>query len=826
MEKKKFFNSARYILLVLSIACFVFAIFFLKRFVTSHSDSELIPVEPVEVEHRVLFLSSYNPFYFTYIEQVKGLSKGLYPHGIEYDVLYMDAKNYSSKRDIKDFYAFIKSRLENRSDYEAVLLGDDNALLFALEYQEELFKDLPLVYFGINDLTLAQTAALNSYATGFYENDFLGQNIELAMKLFPKSKKFYALHDNSIAGKAGKDIFMSYAERLPTYSFTPINTTSFSQDELILYLETLPEDSILFYMTCYIDKLGNTYSMLSRTNTIATHVKVPVFRNYVGGEGLGVLGGVYLDFEEQCGLAAETVASILDGENVARIPLNMQSPSKTSFDWQLVKKYDLDISLLPEDVVFYNKPQTFFERYGSIFVVSLFIILGLLLLLASTNITNLVRKDLLEELKTSQKKLIYQAEYDDYLEVVNRRTMTDYLLQNKLPYIDYSVVMLDIDGFKDINENFGHKVADSLLKQYANSFIEFSKTTEALVARYGGDEFLLLIPNVKLTLDHDYVMHIKGIIQAPLRVGSGSYIPSASIGIANSDGVSSPLELVNAETAMYEAKNRGRNGAFIYGDKLKQKNLEEQKIKAKLQEALTTNGFYMLYQPKVDAKTKEVTGYEALVRMKDPCMFPGQFIPVAERNGFIAQIGRITTELVVKQLALWKEQGANVKPVSVNYSSYQLNDTGYIEYLKSLLENYHVEADLLQIEITESLFIERTTLAEDVFRKFKSMGIKLLMDDFGTGYSSLGYLTYIPVDIIKLDKSLVDAYLVDGKDSFIKDVICLVHDLNKEIIIEGVEEKSQYDKLREFGADSIQGYYFSKPILPEEAISFKVSAQE
>ena len=132
MEKKKFFSSARYILLVLSIVCFVFAIFFLKRFVTSHSDSELIPVEPVEVEHRVLFLSSYNPFYFTYIEQVKGLSKGLYPHGIEYDVLYMDAKNYSSKRDIKDFYAFIKSRLENRSDYEAVLLGDDNALLFAL----------------------------------------------------------------------------------------------------------------------------------------------------------------------------------------------------------------------------------------------------------------------------------------------------------------------------------------------------------------------------------------------------------------------------------------------------------------------------------------------------------------------------------------------------------------------------------------------------------------------------------------------------------------------------------------------------------------------
>ena len=160
--------------------------------------------------------------------------------------------------------------------------------------------------------------------------------------------------------------------------------------------------------------------------------------------------------------------------------------------------------------------------------------------------------------------------------------------------------------------------------------------------------------------------------------------------------------------------------------------------------------------------------------------------------------------------------------VSVNYSSSQLNDHGYIDFVKELLDKYSVPACFLEIEITEGLFLEKSALADQIFKRFKEMGIRLLMDDFGTGYSSLGYLTYIPIDVIKLDKSLVDTYLVDGKDSFIKNIIHLMHDLNKEMVIEGVEEKWQFERLREFGADIIQGYYFSKPIPADEAITFTV----
>ena len=202
-------------------------------------------------------------------------------------------------------------------------------------------------------------------------------------------------------------------------------------------------------------------------------------------------------------------------------------------------------------------------------------------------------------------------------------------------------------------------------------------------------------------------------------------------------------------------------------------------------------------------------------------MFPGKFIPVAEKNGWIWKIGRITTELVVRQLAAWKEEGFKLYPVSVNFSSNQLSDLGYVDFLEEALKRYDVAPGLLEVEITEGIFLDKTALANSLFERFKNLGIRLLMDDFGTGYSSLGYLTYIPVDVIKLDKSLVDAYLVDGKDSFIRDVIRLVHDLDKEMIIEGVEEGWQFKRLREFEADAIQGYYFSKPLPSGEAIGFK-----
>lgn len=829
MNKRRRYVSARKYLISLSIICLLAAVVFLVKFFANNKSQEVRESTPVEVTHRVLFLSSYNPLYFTYDAQAKGLNKSLYPKGIEYDVVYMDSKLHGSQKEIRAFYEFFKDRYD-RSKYEAVILGDDAALEFALEYQEELFPKMPMIFFGINDYALAERAAQTPYMAGFYENNYLEETMNLAIRLFPERKTLVALHDQSAAGLSDIEIFLSLREKYRDYAFVDMDSMLLSQEDLISLLSSLPKDSILFYMTCYTDKYGNVYSMLSRTNTIVQHTAVPIFRNYVGGEGMGILGGVYMDFEDQCAMVGDVMASILSGTDVANVPFFEQTPKKCEFDYQLMKDYDLNFSILPEDTVFFNEPDTFLRHYGNILPVVSLIFFALILLILSSDLGKKISLSLVDDLRASRDNLIesekllrYQAEYDEVLDILNRRTITGRLRDNMTPEDKYAVVLIDIDEFKAINENYGHAMADSILQYLTALFKVLAEEGNWQIARFGGDEFLFVIPGESLTRDCAVVRKIMDIIRSPIPIGGETLTITASMGVSNSDGVILPEEhIIDAENAMYEAKAHGRNGVVIYDEKMKEKLREELLIKEKLQQAFSNDGFYMLYQPQIDAKTKKICGYEALVRMKESGIYPGQFIPIAEKSGWIWKIGRITTELVIKQLAAWRDAGHELRPVSVNYSSNQLNDHGYVDFVERLLKEYDIPSRFLEIEITESLFLEKSALADEVFRRFKELGIRLLMDDFGTGYSSLGYLTYIPVDVIKLDKSLVDTYLVDGKDMFIKNIIHLMHDLDKGMIIEGVEEEWQYNRLRDFGADTIQGYYFSKPIPADDAIVFNV----
>ena len=428
-------------------------------------------------------------------------------------------------------------------------------------------------------------------------------------------------------------------------------------------------------------------------------------------------------------------------------------------------------------------------------------------------------KRLIEE---EQSRLRYQTTHDEFLGILNRYAATNIIRDQTLTTEDFSVLLIDIDDFKGINTTYGQETGDGILISISDRLLTLVNERGWYLTRYGGDEFLLMIPGIRVFPGDSVMRELYSLFSVPMPIEDEEVSLTVSVGISHSDGVTNSEEqFLNAEAALYEAKMQGKNRSFLYGEELKARAREEKQISEKLAEAFENDGFYMLYQPKIRSKTLKVCGYEALVRMKEPGMFPGKFIPVAEKMGWIWKIGRITTELVVKQLSAWRGAGVELYPVSVNFSSNQLNDLGYVDFLEELLKRYDIPPEFLEIEITEGIFLEKTAQANSLFERFKDLGIRLLMDDFGTGYSSLGYLTYIPVDVIKLDKSLVDAYLVDGKDRFIQDVIRLVHDLDKEMIIEGVEEEWQFKRLREFEADAIQGYYFSKPLPPQEAILFQ-----
>jgi len=248
------------------------------------------------------------------------------------------------------------------------------------------------------------------------------------------------------------------------------------------------------------------------------------------------------------------------------------------------------------------------------------------------------------------------------------------------------------------------------------------------------------------------------------------------------------------------------------------KEAEEKRYLEKiLRSALEDSGLELLYQPQVDAKTGEIASFEALLRLKNQQISPGVFIPVAEETGIIVQIGRWVAEEAFRQIAKWRELGLSGKSISINYSSKQLRDTEYVEYLNELSIKYQVEPKLIEVEITEGILMENNIATLAFFDDLKKYGYKIALDDFGTGFSSLNYLTYIPVDKIKLDKSIDDKFLEMENTTVIDSLISLSHGLNLKITAEGIENWDKYLKLRDGGCDYIQGYLFSRPVNVEVA---------
>ena len=830
MTKQSTLQKIRIVFIVLSVICLFVAMIFLRQFVTTDDDASMSgPVYKGEVQHRVLLLCSYTSQYYTFSPSIEGLRDSLDPNGIEFDVMFMDAKKHGSNQDVQTFHNYFVQRVNIKTDYDGIILMDDEAVKFAMKYKEELFTDIPIVFFGVNNMTLAQMAVERYDMYGFYENDYLTDTIELAIKILPDRKKYYAIHDNSPAGLADMVLYNREKNKHSDYEFNEINVATIPFEKLADELRAIPSDGVLIYMTCFKDSGGVVHSTNEMTNIITNTAKVPIMRNFASGYVDGVLGSVGMDFSAQSKAAGGIMVNLLTNKPVEDNFLAIDSPYNSDFDYALLRKYNIDEKILPKNTEIFNRPKTFIDMYGNILPSVGMIILSMVFLLMSAYVTVLVGRatnqelrESKDELEKSQERIKYQAEHDDFLDILNRRSAVDYLRENLTLKNVYSVLMIDIDNFKDVNETYGHQLADEILKYLASSLEDIADQKNWMIARYGGDEFLIMVPKEQLEENSETIEEILELFRTPIPVGDETIIMSCSIGISVSDGSTLPDQhIINAEIAMYEAKQRGRDKAFRYSEEMKKKIREENKVKAKILDAFDNDGFYMVYQPQVDAVTREVTGYEALVRMKEAGLYPNIFIPIVESSGWIGRLGRTTTELVIKQLSAWREEGYKLHPVSINFSSNQIGDTGYVDFIRDLLSRYNIPGKYVEIEITEGLFLERTEQAEKLFEQFKELGIKLLMDDFGTGYSSLGYLTYIPVDYVKLDKSLVDSYLVEGKDAFIKDVIQLVHDIDKQVIVEGVEEKWQYERLRHFGADIIQGYYFSRPVTAEEAIVYE-----
>ena len=385
-----------------------------------------------------------------------------------------------------------------------------------------------------------------------------------------------------------------------------------------------------------------------------------------------------------------------------------------------------------------------------------------------------------------------------------------------------AVLFIDLDRFKLVNDTLGHEAGDELLKEVARRLKTCLRASD-VVARLGGDEFVVLLPELPAP-DHASIVarKILAAVLEPIVVQQQICRVTASVGVAlyPQDAADEATLMKNADIAMYQAKEEGKNNFQFYSPAIKTQSLERLALETALRNALPRSEFSIHYQARLNLKTNTITGVEALLRWHSAdlgSVSPAQFIPVAEQTGLIVPIGRWVLQTACAQNVAWQREGLPPMAVSVNLSARQFQDEGLLADLAQVLQDTGLAPELLELEITEGMVMHDMDRALMQLHAIKQMGVRIAIDDFGTGYSSLAQVKRFPIDALKVDRSFIRDVSSDGKDRAITEaIIAIGRTLHLTVVAEGVETAEQQTVLRDHGCDEIQGYYFSKPVPPAE----------
>lgn len=426
------------------------------------------------------------------------------------------------------------------------------------------------------------------------------------------------------------------------------------------------------------------------------------------------------------------------------------------------------------------------------------------------------------ERKKSEERIRLLAYYDQVTGLPNRVYFKDYVdqvIKNTASNQLMAVVLLDLDGFKLVNDTLGHDVGDELLKAVGDRLIKYVHE-QSMVARMGDDEFAVLLPQINSKEDAEKIAEkILQILQPVITLEKHELYITASIGISvyPIDGMEAKKLIRKADAAMYCAKEKGRNNYQFYQSVMKYNAAQRLAMENGLRRALERQEFVLFYQPQIDVKSGKIIGAEALLRWKSPdfgMVSPLEFIPLAESTGLIVPIGRWVLRSACRQAKYWQEQGLNPVRISVNISARQLQQHDLVETIKEVLQETGLEPCWLELEITESQAMYNAQYIVNILGKLKELGIKIALDDFGTGYSSLVCLKYFPIDKMKIDKSLVQDIGSGDADNaaIVMAALAMAKSLKLKVLAEGVESKEQYRFMKEHGCDEMQGYLFSRPL--------------
>ena len=428
------------------------------------------------------------------------------------------------------------------------------------------------------------------------------------------------------------------------------------------------------------------------------------------------------------------------------------------------------------------------------------------------------------ERRSLHERLMYDARHDALTQLPNR-----YLLVERLNQLinhtardrsfHYALLFLDLDRFKNINDSFGHLAGDQLLVEVSTRLNHCVRAYNT-IARFGGDEFAILLEDTRSEMDAPYVAeNILKAFQTPFNIDGNDILMTVSIGIVLGfpEYQSTEQVLRDADIAMYQAKSRDRNCFIIFNEEMHARVKASLKLENELRQGIQNKELVLYYQPIVSVATLEVTGFESLVRWKGPdgrLIQPLEFIPVAEETGLIVPLGKWCFTEACHQLARWNKMFPLENPfsISVNLSGKQIR-AGLIDFIREVITETDLRPGALAVELTESVIMENTEIANELISELTELKVRIYLDDFGTGYSSLSYLHRIRIDAMKIDRSFVMAMTSDDRArGIVKTIINLAHSLNKIVIAEGVETSEQLDELKKMGCKYFQGYLYSRPL--------------
>ena len=432
------------------------------------------------------------------------------------------------------------------------------------------------------------------------------------------------------------------------------------------------------------------------------------------------------------------------------------------------------------------------------------------------------------QLQDANKQLEHQALHDTLTSLPNRALLYDrlrtILLSAQRSQELFALVAIDLDLFKEINDTLGHHAGDLVLQHVAKACGNILRDSDT-VARMGGDEFMLLLP--KVTDKEGAMLVAQRVLEAirePLQIGERLIEVNASLGVAlfPQHGEDELTLITHSDAAMYEAK-RQKLGVALYLVEMGEGKSEAVALKGELRRAINDGEMVLHFQPKIDINSSLINGVEALVRWQHPrlgLLYPDMFIALAELSGLIKPLTQEVLRLSMKQIREWDSQGYNF-PIAVNISAINLQDKDFPESVAAMIAEYAVPSHRLELEVTETAIMTEPIVAIENIRKLSHLGIQMSIDDFGTGYSSMAYLQKLHVAKIKIDKSFVmDMGAHENDEVIVRSTIDLAHNLGLKAVAEGVETQAAWDKLRDLGCDSAQGYFMSKPLTAEHFLEW------